>query len=1311
MDKDLRKKIKGELYKRDPSLASHLQVQENGDHLEELKHKVDEHGKNIIDSVNNLIPSIKKDASAREFIDNLIVSIKGDKGDDGKQGERGEKGEQGLDGQRGLSGIKGKDGIDGKDGVMGERGADGNDGKDGSPDTPEQISSKLNTLKEVLDYKILKNIPVQSVKEIVQAMKKLPVTDRLEVQDIRNWNQPAKGKLDQRWHGGGVGFGTASMTQYAVVIGGTANALAQVSGLGTAGQILTSNGPGLAPTWQSDTGPVSSVSNSDGTLTISPNTGAVVASLNLAHANTWTGQQTFNTSTAIFGLPPTFGSMTAGSVLFLGTGGLVTEDNTNFFWNDTIHRLTLGDIGGSGAGPILHAKNQTASNTTGQPFTFTGSDGNGTGDGGYFLIQAGFSSIYFGASLLLSGAAHSGKPNDVQIIGASSVSGNGGDIALIPQLPNGAGTLSGNVKIEYQPTGKYAIFDASLLATTDKTFTFPNASGTFALQSSSPFTQGSVIFAGASGIYAQDNANFFWDDTNFNLGIGTNAPVTNLHVYSATPTLRFEGSAYTGNTYTGVGFSPAITSHTLYMGNRFSVGGFTFSGFSGGTTEPGLTFVGYQVASSTAPAVVFSGFKPSGTNRTAITGTTPAFMFQAGLDTSWATSIMTMLGNGRVGIGTVAPAFPLDVNGNTNIGGLLTIVSGASGGTPSVTATNTGGSNYWKLVGDNNAGYDIANWYTDGTNSVFSGMMRGSTGITGGYTIWTGGVARLNVLSTGFVGIGTTTPGYALEIDASANTTMLLNGTSFGGFIVVTKGATNIGGFGSTGAWLGDSSTDYMMGSYTGKKIKFMTNSSSTPTMTLDTSFNVGIGTTTPTAILHILRNDGTGGDDLIPQIKLQNTNTTVSSYAIMRVLVGTGYADGYPEIWLQATGDTGGYTKLRVVSNHPLYITTNDTIRATILSTGEVGIGTLTPVAKLQVISTTNTAGMFEGQTSSTSLGTGSFISIANSNATTNNRAAFYFIDTTGNSNASAGIETKFVDRTNHYGDLYLTTRAADGYNPRIYITSAGLVGIGTNVTPTAILHAKNTTSASVGVLEATANTGDATWGFGMLHLKNTSGQGPFIDYWTSSNVRWAFGISSTGNFNIRTVSDASDPVAGPTLYAYNSAGLFTIGKTGTTGGSLAFGGSSSGLVTMNVAAAAGTWALTLPTTAGSANQFLQTDGSGVTKWAAASKVVASTFEKSETGTDANILTYTTGGTDEFLVVQVATDVSAITGTSIVVTITWKDSNNATATSVLTLTAVGDGTINVPINAFTATNVVVSSVFVGVSTAYKISAFITKLN
>jgi hypothetical protein len=48
------------------------------------------------------------------------------------------------------------------------------------------------------------------------------------------------------------------------------------------------------------------------------------------------------------------------------------------------------------------------------------------------------------------------------------------------------------------------------------------------------FTAGSVVFAGASGVYNQNNANLFWDNTNVRLGIGltTNQAGAVLAVYS-----------------------------------------------------------------------------------------------------------------------------------------------------------------------------------------------------------------------------------------------------------------------------------------------------------------------------------------------------------------------------------------------------------------------------------------------------------------------------------------------------------------------------------------------------------------------------------------------------------------------------------------------------------------------------------------------------------------------------------------------------------------------------------------------------------
>lgn len=43
-------------------------------------------------------------------------------------------------------------------------------------------------------------------------------------------------------------------------------------------------------------------------------------------------------------------------------------------------------------------------------------------------------------------------------------------------------------------------------------------------------TAGSVLFVGSGSVLAQDNANFFWDDTNNYLGVGTAAPASKLHV-------------------------------------------------------------------------------------------------------------------------------------------------------------------------------------------------------------------------------------------------------------------------------------------------------------------------------------------------------------------------------------------------------------------------------------------------------------------------------------------------------------------------------------------------------------------------------------------------------------------------------------------------------------------------------------------------------------------------------------------------------------------------------------------------------------
>lgn len=66
----------------------------------------------------------------------------------------------------------------------------------------------------------------------------------------------------------------------------------------------------------------------------------------------------------------------------------------------------------------------------------------------------------------------------------------------------------------------------------------------------------------------------------------------------------------------------------------------------------------------------------------------------------------------------------------------------------------------------------------------------------------------------------------------------------------------------------------------------------------------------------------------------------------------------------------------------------------------------------------------------------------------------------------------------------------------------------------------------------------------------------------------------------------------------AITSVSTLSLGAAAGTTGSINLLGTTSGTVTITPAAAAGTWSLTLPTTAGNANEILTTDGAGVTSW-----------------------------------------------------------------------------------------------------------------
>lgn len=135
------------------------------------------------------------------FDDCHILKVVGKKGDKGDPGET----------------IVGPPGPEGKPG----KSIPGNDGKDGSPDTPQQIADKLNSLEEILDFKVLKGIPDFT-----------PYEKRLGLLEKTNTLNP-KGPVDLRWRGGGLSSVTHDST---------------LTGLGTPASPLSVASSGSIPT-------------------------------------------------------------------------------------------------------------------------------------------------------------------------------------------------------------------------------------------------------------------------------------------------------------------------------------------------------------------------------------------------------------------------------------------------------------------------------------------------------------------------------------------------------------------------------------------------------------------------------------------------------------------------------------------------------------------------------------------------------------------------------------------------------------------------------------------------------------------------------------------------------------------------------------------------------------------------------------------------------------------------------------------------------------------------------------------------------
>jgi hypothetical protein len=225
---------------------------------------------------------------------------------------------------------------------------------------------------------------------------------------------------------------------------------------------------------------VTSVSNSDGTLTISPTTGAVIGSLNLGNANTWTATQTMGDLSV------------TGTTIDLDVYGAIYEDgseNVAFGEYTFLNAFVTNDTA---------IGSQTLTNTTGNKNTAVGDWAQHESTSGSYNTSLGFDALYgntsssdntgIGDSAL--GAANLGNNNTAVGQAALYLSYGANNTAI------GAGALYSETSGTNDALGEYAAYYIT-------TGTSNVALGQYAMQgiSATPLTGNSNTGVGNSALY------------------------------------------------------------------------------------------------------------------------------------------------------------------------------------------------------------------------------------------------------------------------------------------------------------------------------------------------------------------------------------------------------------------------------------------------------------------------------------------------------------------------------------------------------------------------------------------------------------------------------------------------------------------------------------------------------------------------------------------------------------------------------------------------------------------------------------------